>query len=190
MDQDLAAAGDVAGEAECEPVRVGRRQRELPGGQPEAPCELLAGPDRVLGGEHVGDAATELALDRRDRRARAVAGHRAGVAQAEVDVLVSVDAGEPGTGGLIDEQGKRAGPFDHPVHRHAVEEGRLGALVECVRTRMFGREPSGLVGHVAGETPAVEGTGRHHPGRMARRRFAVSAIPDVGTSVDQWVRRV
>jgi hypothetical protein len=25
---------------------------------------------------------------------------------------------------------------------------------------------------------------------MARRRFAVSAIPDGGTSADQWVRRV
>jgi hypothetical protein len=25
---------------------------------------------------------------------------------------------------------------------------------------------------------------------MARRRFAVSAIPDGGTSVDQWLRRV
>jgi hypothetical protein len=61
---------------------------------------------------------------------------------------------------------------------------------------MLGREARGLFGHMASETLAIEGVGRHHPGRMARRRIAVSAIPDDGTSVDQWsvadqcVRRV
>ena len=61
---------------------------------------------------------------------------------------------------------------------------------------MLGGESRGLGGHDARETCAIEGAGRHHPGRMARRRFAVSAIPDDGTSVDQWsgaaqcVRRV
>ena len=92
VDDDLAPAGDVAGEAEREPVRVRGRQRELPGRQPEPPGELLAGPDGVLGREHVGDAAAQLALDGGDRRGRAVAGHRAGVAEAEVDVVVAVDA--------------------------------------------------------------------------------------------------
>ena len=140
VDHDLAAAADVAGEAEREPVRVGGRQRELPGRQAEPPRELLAGPDGVLGREHVGDAAAELALDGGDRRARAVAGHRPGVAEAEVDVLVAVDAGEPGARGRLDEQGERTGPLDHPVHRHAVEERRLGALVQGVGAWMLGGE--------------------------------------------------
>ena len=135
VDDDLAAAGDVAGEPEREPVGVGGRQGELPGRQAEPARELLAGPDGVLGREHVGDAAAELALDGGDRRARAVAGHRPGVAEAEVDVFVAVDAGEAGAGGLVDEQRKRAGPLDHPVHRHAVEERGLGPLVEGVGAR-------------------------------------------------------
>ena len=62
----------------------------------EAPSQLLADPGRVLGREHVGDPAAELALDGGDRRRRAVAGHRAGVAEAEVDVVVAVDAAEVG----------------------------------------------------------------------------------------------
>ena len=182
VDHDLAAATDVAGKADREAVRIRGRQRELPGRQPEPPLELLAGPDGVLGREHVRDAAAELALDGGDRRSGAVAGHRPGVAEAEIDVLVAVDAGEPGAGGFLDEQGERAGPADHPVHRDAVEERCLGALVQLLGARMFGDEARGLVGHVARETRAIERAEGRHPGRMARRRTAVSAIPAGATS--------
>ena len=91
--------------------------------------------------------------------AGAVAGHRPGVAEAEIDVLVAVDAGEPGAGGFLDEQGERARPADHPVHRDAVQERCLGALVQLLGARMFGDEARGLVGHVARETRAIERAG-------------------------------
>ena len=42
VDDDLAAAADVAGQADREAVRIRGRQRELPGRQAEPPLELLA----------------------------------------------------------------------------------------------------------------------------------------------------
>ena len=53
---------------------------------------------------------------------RRVAGHRARVAEAEVDVLVSVDVDEARALRLGDEEREAAGPLRHPVHRDAREE--------------------------------------------------------------------
>ena len=94
VDDDLRAPGDLAAEAQRESVRVRCRQRELPVRQPEAALKLLADPDRVLGREHVGDTASELPLDGVDRGRGAMPGHRARVAEAEIDVVVAVDAAE------------------------------------------------------------------------------------------------
>ena len=58
-----------------------------------------------------------LLRDRPHGRLRRVAGHRARVAEAEVDVLVAVDVAEPRTCGLRCEDGEAAGPADHPRHR-------------------------------------------------------------------------
>ena len=51
--------------------------------------------------------AADLVADRGDGRPGRVPGHRAGVAEAEVDVVVPVDVPEVRTGGLGDEHRER-----------------------------------------------------------------------------------
>ncbi len=53
-------------------------------------------------------------------------GHRAGVAEAEVDVVVAVDAANVGARRRFGVERERPGPLDHPGHRDALEEGRTG----------------------------------------------------------------
>ena len=69
-----------------------------------------------------------------------VPGHRAGVAQAQVDVRPPVDVGEPRARGPLEEDRERAGPPGHPRHRHPGEE-RVGRLRgEGGRARPVGDE--------------------------------------------------
>ncbi len=185
VDEHLGAAADVAGQPERESIGVGRGQRELPGGQSEPAGQLLADPGGVLGREHVGDAEAHLALDGGDRRGRAVAGHRPRIAEAEVDVVVPIDAAERGTRRGLDVEGERPGPLDHPGHRHALEEGGLGTLVELGRARVLPRERLALGGMEFGETGpidgAVGGRVRGHPPMMAAPRAAPAVIPPGAT---------
>ena len=53
---------------------------------------------------------------------RRVTGHRAGVAEAEVDVVDAVDVDEVGAVRRIDEDRERARPAGHPVHRHSTQQ--------------------------------------------------------------------
>ncbi len=92
--QDLRAPGDLAGEPDGEAVGVGGGEGELPEGKAEATRQLFSDPDGVLGREHEGEAAAGLGPDRVDRRGGCVSGHRAGVAQAEVEVAMPVHVGE------------------------------------------------------------------------------------------------
>jgi hypothetical protein len=50
---------------------------------------------------------------------------------------VAIDVGEVGAAGGLYENGESAGPFVHPVHRHAAEERGLGAEVKFGGTRMI-----------------------------------------------------
>ena len=136
VDEDLRPPGDVAGQADGEAVGVGRRQGELPVLQAEAVRELRGHPERVLRRQHRGDAAPGLGGDGGDRPLRGVPGHGAGVAEAEVDVLVPVDAGEPGAVRLGHVGRERARPARHPVHGDAVEHVRLRPLEELTRARV------------------------------------------------------
>ena len=145
--EDLRPARHRASDPEGEAVGVRRGQRELPVGQPEAPRHLLADPQRVLARQHQRDAARGLRRDRAQRRLGRVAGHRAGVAEAEVDVLVAVDVGEARALGLGREHGEAAGPAHHPVHRHAAEQRVLRLLGERVGARVLGAEALELAGH-------------------------------------------
>src|SRR3954451_4406835 len=86
-----SATGDLAREPERSPVGVGGRQREQPARHPEAAAQLLPYPRRVLGRKHHRQARSEALLQDGDHLRRAVTGHRPGVAEAEVDVLVTVD---------------------------------------------------------------------------------------------------
>ena len=140
IDEDLRPAGDRAREADREAVGVGGGEGELPVGEAEAAAELLADPVRVLGGEHQRHPAARLGGDRLGRRGRGVAGHRPGVAEAEVDVFDSVDVGEPGARRLGHEDGEGARPLGHPRHRHAGQERAPAALEQLARARMLGDE--------------------------------------------------
>ena len=133
VDDDLRAPGDLAGDPDHEPVRVGRREGELPVAQAEAALHLLADGRRVLGRQHRGDPAGELRVDRGDRRRRRVAGHRARVAEAEVGVDVAVDVAKLRALGRLHEHREVPRPAGHPVHRHPGEQRRLAALVQLAR---------------------------------------------------------
>ncbi len=175
VDEDLRPAGDLAGEPDREAVGVGCGQRELPEGQPEPATELLAGGHCVLRREHVGDAATHLALDGGDRSCRSMAGHRARVAETEIDGVVAVDAAEARARRRVDEEGIGRSPFAHPVHRDAVEQRMFCLLEQLGGSGVSGAEAVRLLGHQPGEAGSVDGMGgirRIGAGRSRRVRQA------------------
>ncbi len=89
----------------------------------------------------------------------ACAGHRAGVTEAEVDVLVTVHVDEAAAAGLGHVDGEAAGPLRHPVHRHTGEQVLPGARGELPRAWVLGLE----AGHLAGgqlRQPVVQGHAR------------------------------
>src|SRR5206468_9383975 len=59
---------------------------------------------------------------------RRVAGHGAGVAEAEIDVAMSVHVEKLGAVSLAHERRKSAGPFGHPVHGDSAQQRFAGAL--------------------------------------------------------------
>ena len=63
-------------------------------GRPKRLLELFADPERIFGGKHEGDAFADAAGDGFGDDVGRVAGHGAGVAEAEVDVVVAVNVGE------------------------------------------------------------------------------------------------
>ena len=159
--EHLRAAGRRAGEPDREPVGVGGGERELPAREAEPPCHLLADPDRVLGRQHERRPAPHLLGDRHGGRLGRMAGHRAGVAEAEVDVLVPVDVTEPRAGRLLDEHREGARPLGHPVHRDAGEERPARSLEELQRTRVRLFEEPLLAGLEVGEAGSVDGRDGH-----------------------------
>ena len=154
---DLAAAGQVPGVADRVPVGVRGRQRELPVGQPEPLGQPRRHRDRVLGRQHRRDPAARAAGHGLDGRRGGVAHHRAGVAEAEVDVVDAVDAGEVRAGGALDEDREVAGPLDHPAHRDAARHVRRGLLGEGPGPRPGGGEGGAFAGVQLGQAGAVDG---------------------------------
>ena len=88
-----------------------------------------------------------------------VAGHGAGVAEREVDVLVAVDVGDPGAAAWAKKSGNPPDHSDHPGHRHAHQEVLAGALGERGAARVAAGEGRPLVGEQALEGGTV-GHGR------------------------------
>ena len=93
-DENFGALRDFAGDANGETIGVGGGERELPVGQAEAALEIFADPERVFGGKHERDAFADAAGDGVGDDIGRMAGHGAGVAEAEVDVVVAVNVGE------------------------------------------------------------------------------------------------
>ena len=92
--RDLRSAGEVAGEAQDEPVGVGGRHRQLPLREPEPAGEFGADPGGVGRRQHRRQPDRCLVGDRVGDSPDTVARHRTGVAEAEVDVLDAVDVDE------------------------------------------------------------------------------------------------
>src|SRR4051794_25312491 len=85
-----------------------------------------------------------------------MARHRAGVAEAEVHVVVAVYVSEVRTGGLRGGDRERAGPLRHPGHRHAAEQRSPRPLEELRRARMGRDEALLLLAQKPGEAGAVD----------------------------------
>ena len=139
-DEHLGPRGDASREPDREPVRVRRGQRELPARDTEAACQLLAHGQRVLARQHQRDPACRLVGDRSNGRPGRMSRHRAGVPEAEVDVLEPVGVSEAGILRVDREDGEAAGPPHHPVHRDAAEQRSPRLLGQRARTRMVGVE--------------------------------------------------
>ena len=177
-DEHLRPPGDVAGEPDHEAVRVGGGERELPARQAEAARELGADPERVLGRKHDRDPAGGLLGDRTQGRRGRVPAHRAGVAEAEVDVLVAVDVDEARALRLRDEDGEAARPLAHPVHRHAGEEVRLRSGRELGRPRVSHHEPLLLAAHQLRQAFV----GRHGVSHATEDTSTTDAPPSTGSA--------
>ena len=171
-DENFVALRNFAGDANCETVRVGGGQRELPEWEAEATLEIVADPESVFGGKHERDAVARLARDGFDNGVGRMAGHGAGVAEAEVDVLAIVYIGEVSALGALDKDRKRAGPLFHPVHGDAAEERVLGAAVEGGGFRMIVDEALRFTLVKTGEFVGVDGG----HGVVARVRVEVTVV--------------
>jgi hypothetical protein len=176
VDQDLGPAGHRPREADREPVGVGGGQRELPVGEAETPPELLPHPGRVLRGEHQRHATGGLGGDRLRGCRRGVAGHRPGVAKAEVDVGVAVDVGEPRARCLGDEDGKSARPLGHPRHRHAGQKRLAPPLEQLPRAGMLRDEALLLGAKERAQPRAIELPGHGAGGSLSPVAANASAL--------------
>ena len=155
--KDFRALRDFASDANGESIGVGGGERELPKWQAEAQLEFFAHPQRIFAGQHEGDAFADAAGNGFGDDVRGVAGHGAGVTEAEVDVFAVIDVDEMRAVGGADKDGESAGPFFHPVHGHAAEEGVLRTTVECGGARMLGDEAGFLALMKSAEFLAVDG---------------------------------
>ena len=178
VNEDLRSAGDPPGEADREAVGVGRGHRELPERQAEPAAELLARGEGVLGRKHVGDSAAHLALDGGDRRRWAVTGHRPGVTEAEVDVVVAVDAAEAARRAPPRRRAERATPT-----RSSSSSGRRRGVTPSParggRGIADGRRRSG---RPRPTSPARGGRGRRWRPASSSRRGCVSRARAAGRS--------
>ncbi len=82
-----------------------------------------------------------------------MAGHRARVAEAEVDVFVAVDVAETRAACFVGEDREAAGPPHHPRHGHPGEEAVIGLPRQLVRAGMLTLESSELALEQRGGRP-------------------------------------
>jgi hypothetical protein len=61
-----------------------------------------------------------------------MAGHRAGIAEAEIEIAMAVRIGEMRPLPLHDENGEPSSPLGHPVHGYAFQQVALSTLEERV----------------------------------------------------------
>ena len=142
--QQGLALGDGARPAQHVAVGIGGGGGHLPVGQAEALGQQLATDHGVLAGQHGGQAIVRLLGEGASDRVGRVAEHGAGVAQAEVDVLMTVHVEETRTLGAFDEQRHWRRPIGHPVHRYAAVQRVTGAFGQRHGLRIAGQEQFAL----------------------------------------------
>ncbi len=140
VDQDLATAGNLTGQPNGKAVGISSAECELPIGQAEALLQFFADPDGIFAGQHQRDPASQLLLHRGNCGRRRVAGHGAGVAEAEIDVAMPVHVEQLGAVSLAHERRESAGPFCHPIHGHSAKQRFAGALEQGPRFGPFVNE--------------------------------------------------
>src|SRR5256885_1647436 len=101
-----------------------------------------------------------------------MASHRAGIAETEVDVTMSVDVVKVRSLGLADERRERSGPLHHPVHGHTREQRLLAAFEKSFRFRTLIDEALLLALHEGLKAGAVwEGHGFTGKRKTSRKSF-------------------
>ena len=134
--EDLSPARDCARDPCCKAIRIRGGQRERPARQPGAALELGRDRHAVLGWQHVGEAAIDGVAHRGNEHARGMPEHCPGIAEAEIDVLVTVNVGNLRAFCAFDKHRERAFPFDEPWHLHAGQEVRRRLQCQLPRSRM------------------------------------------------------
>ncbi len=141
--EDHVATGGAPRQVDRGHGRLGAGVGEPPLGKAEAAAELLGDHDRAVGGGREVGAQVDPRLDGRAHRRVGVADAHHAEAVVEVDVLVSVDVPDAGTGAALDVDGpgvvhlKRGGnALRHHLH---------GALEALLRGRGALRQ----LGHLA-----------------------------------------
>jgi len=124
----LRASCNLAGQADGEPVRVGRGKRELPILQAKALLQIFGYKHGIFRGQHERNAALCLLFNGLDRGKRRVARHRPRIAEAKIDVAMAVQIVKMRALRFAHHRRKRACPFHHPVHGYAGEHRFLAAL--------------------------------------------------------------
>ena len=171
--EDLRTAGQLPGKADRPPVGVARGQRERPARHPEAP--LSSAPTQAA--LSVGIIAVRPPCScTRDWIAATTGagewpGHRAGVAEREVDVLEAVDVGHATAAGAAQIQREVARGLVHPRHRHAAEQVALSARVGLGGAGVS----AGVLGAFALEEFVRAGCGRWRSRTTGSQQRAVTA---------------
>lgn len=150
--QHLVAAGDQAGNADGEAVGIGRRDGHLPVGQAEEPGKAACHDDGVFRRQHIGCPATgDLSRHHLGDGRIGVAEEGRGIAEAEIDIAMSVDIRQPGADRSFGEDRIGAAPLAHPMQGHAVRHVTHGFFVQDTGARMRGDEAFLLAQPQAGE---------------------------------------
>ncbi len=139
-DENFWSLRDFTRDANGESVGIGGGKSKLPEWKSEAARQFFADPNGVFGGEHERDAAFRLTCNPIGETGGRMAGHRSGIAEAEIDVFAAVHVGEVRAVSFGDENRKSSSPLFHPVHGDAAHQGMAGALVEGGGFGMFGDE--------------------------------------------------
>ena len=179
----------MAGEAQDEPVGVGRRHRQLPARQAEPPGSSSGDPGGVLARQHRRDARRAWSAS-----ASATSGS-AWPAIAPVSPRQKSTYSMPSTSvnrapvAVVEEERERAGPAGHPRHRHAAEQMARPSAGHRLRTRMQFDESLEFVAHLARPVALVRSRADGSLDQMSaqvlseaarRRTFAIISHPDAG----------